>query len=161
MTGQDFQDRLEAVIRDLQTSGRGQTVNFTFRDNTNTPVIMPLSSSAVGVVNAAQLATIQAFIDALKPIATTFETERTPVTAANQAVADARIPFAAQITAANTARETLATALGADPTYQAALIALDTAKTDADFVAAQLSFQDNNVLENYQELQAARGKYTE
>ena len=31
MTGQMVQDRLDAIVMDLQTKGKGQTINFLFR----------------------------------------------------------------------------------------------------------------------------------
>ena len=58
MTAQDFLDRLDAIVLDLQTDGKGKTVNIMFRNANNQPNILPLSSDANGVVNAAQLAAV-------------------------------------------------------------------------------------------------------
>ena len=61
MTGQEIQDRLDAIVVDLQTKGKVQT--FFFRDSDNVPNVLPLSSTAQGVVNAGQLADIQAVVE--------------------------------------------------------------------------------------------------
>ena len=62
MNGQDFQDKLGAIVNDLQTVGRGRTVEILFRDQMNTSLILPLSSTAAGVVDAAQLDQVQKFL---------------------------------------------------------------------------------------------------
>lgn len=79
MTGQDFQDKLDAIVRDLQTSGKGRTVKVMMRQEDNETAEFALSSDANGIVNAAQLSVIQTFIDNLKVLASDYETSRAPV----------------------------------------------------------------------------------
>lgn len=160
MTGQDFQDKLDALVVDLQTKGKGQTVNIMFRDNTNSPSIFPLSSTAQGVVNAGQLAAIQAVINDLKPMADDYTVNYAPVQTALDNFKTAQAPHEALITAASTARATLQTALDGDNAYQTAKTALDAARADADYISASAAYKSENVSENYSELSNAKGKYT-
>ena len=159
MTGQDFQDKLDAVVVDLQTKGKGQTVHMMFRDATNVPQILPLSSDSSGVVNAAQFAAIQAFINPLKIIANDFTTSRVPVQASTGSVQHAQAPHETLIEEARVARVALQTALDGDANYQAAKLALETARADGDYIGFGLDYQNNNVAENYAEIQRAKGSY--
>lgn len=159
MTGQDFQDKLDSIVRDLQTNGKGQTVNILFRGAGNAPQILPLSSDANGVVNAGQLAAIQAFINPLKVIATDYTNARVPVDAALEAFKTAQEPHQALMDAATAARKALTDALDADAAYQTAKTALDTARLDPDYVGFSADYRDGNVSENYAELSSAKGKY--
>ncbi|MDQ3750429.1 MAG: hypothetical protein M3367_15650 [Acidobacteriota bacterium] len=159
MTGQDFQDKLDALVLDLQTVGKGQTIQVPLRNSANVTTIYPLSSDAAGVVNTAQLAAIQAVIDTLKPIATDFSTELAPVRTAGEDFTAARADHQALATAASAARTALSTALAADPAFQTAKTAVDAARSNPDYVAARTAYKDNNVSENYSNLSEARGKY--
>lgn len=159
MTGQDFQDRLDAIILDLQTKGKGQTVNIMFRNSDNTPNILPLSSDANGVVNAAQLAAIQDFIGIMQDVADEYNQAHAPVDAALEAFKTAQAPHQALIEAAATARKNLSDALEADQDYQDAKTALDTARQDLGYIGAASEYKTQHVSENYAELQSAKGKY--
>ncbi len=159
MTGQDFQDKLDAIVADLQTVGKGKTINLMFRGLENSPEIFPLSSDVNGVVNAAQLAAIQTFVSDLKPIADTYTTEYAPVTTASEAFKTAQTPHDALTEAARVARVALSDALAADVPYQTAKTTLDTARSDAGYIAARDNYQANNVSENFSELSNAKGKY--
>lgn len=159
MTGQDFQDRLDALVVDLQTTGKGQTVNLMFRNPNNSPNILPLSSDVAGIVNAAQLAAVQAFVDGLKPIADSANTTSAPVTAASDAFKAARTPHEPAITAAQTAQTTLRTTLEADVPYQTAKATLEAARTDVAYISSQSDYKNFNVSENYAAIQQARGEY--
>lgn len=159
MTGQDFQDKLDALVVDLQTVGKGQTINVMVRDEDNIPLNLPLSSDVNGVVNAAQLATIQGFVDGLKPIADTYTTEYAPVTAASEAFKTAGEPHTALVETARVARVALSDALTADAGYQAAKTALDNARAGAGYIAARDAYNSRNVSENFGNLSDAKGKY--
>jgi len=159
MTGQDFQDKLDAIVEDLQTDGIFQQVRAVFRAGDNALTVFPLSSDANGVVNAAQLADIQAFINDLKPIADAYETERAPVTVALETFKTEQSGHQALIDAAATARTALATAFAADAGYQTAKTALDAARADVDYIAAAEAYRTNNVSENFGNLGDAKGKY--
>lgn len=52
-----------------------------FRDANNQPLVLPLSSNAQGVVDAAQLSAVQTFINGLKTAADTYNTDTAPYTA--------------------------------------------------------------------------------
>jgi hypothetical protein len=80
MTSQEIQDRVDALVTDLQTKGKGKSVNVMFRGSNGQPNILPLSSDANGVVNASQLAAIQAVADGLKTAATDYYTATAPYT---------------------------------------------------------------------------------
>ena len=159
MTGQDLQDRLDAIIEDLQTKGKGQTVQIMFRDNTNSAFTMPLSSDANGVVNAAQLNQVQIAVDALKPFADEYEDRRGIYEPLLEAYQTARAVHQPLIDAYSAARTALQDAFENDVNYQNAKTALNDARLDPDYVAAVQAYKIENVSENYQELQAARGKY--
>ena len=160
MTGQEIQDRLDAIVEDLQTDYKGQYTQIMMRGDDNTANIFSLSSDGAGNVNAIQLAAIQDFIDNLKPLADTYETEYAPVQAASETFRDARAEHQVLIDAASAARVALADALEADASYQTAKTAYDAAREDAGYVAARTAYRTNNVSENYGNLQEARGKYT-
>jgi len=159
MTGQDFQDKLDAIVADLQTAGKGKTINLMFRANGGAANVLPLSSTAGGVVNAGQLAAVQSFVDDLKGIADTYTTEYAPVTAASEAFRLAQVPHEALTEAARVARVALSDALTADAPYQAAKTALDNARTVATYIDARTQYEAENVSENYSELSSAKGKY--
>lgn len=159
MTGQDFQDKLDAIVLDLQTTGKGQTVKVALRDEGNTTVSFPLSSDVNGVVNAAQLAPIQSFIDGLKPIADAYETQRAPVQAALETFKTEQSGHQALIDATSAARTALSTALEADVGYQAAKAALDGERLAPAYISAVTSYRNFNVSENFGNLSDAKGKY--
>ena len=159
MTGADLQDTFDAIVLDLQTTGKGKAVQVAFRYPNNETVSMPLSSDSSGVVNALQRAEIQGFIDGLKPIASTYESERAPVTAALETFNTARSAHQGLIDAASAARVALNTALEADAGYQTAKTALDAARADVNYIDAVEAYRANNVTENYGNLGDAKGKY--
>lgn len=160
MTGQDFQDRLAAIVEDLQTRGKGRTVNIMFRGENNTPNILPLSSDANGVVNAAQLQAVQAVVTQLGATATAYDTAYAPVKNALEAFKTAQEPHQPLIDAATNARNALNDALTNDPAYQSAKTALDDARNDPNYIAVSETYKAQNVSENYSELSQARGKYS-
>ena len=159
MTGQDVQDRLDALVVDLQTKGKGQTVQIMFRNPDNSPNVLPLSSNAQGVVDAAQLAAVQAFIDGLKPIATEYETRYEPVRLALEDVNTAKEPHQPLFDAAKVARKALADALTADANYQGAIATLEAERNGVEYIAAKMAFENSNVSENYSALSEAKGEY--
>lgn len=159
MTSQEFEDKLNAIVSDLQTVGKGKTINIMFRNQDGTPNILPLSSDVNGVVNGVQLAAIQNFIVDLGDSADGYNTEYAPVQAALDAFKTASDPHEALTEAARVARVALQTALTADPAYQAAKLALDNARIVATFIAARGDYQARNVSENFSELSNAKGKY--
>ena len=159
MTGQDFQDKLDAIVLDLQTAGKGKVVKMAFRGADNDTFDMILSSDVNGVVDAAQLAAIQAQIDNLKPLADALETESAPVKAASEAFTTAREVHRNLIDAATDARVALSAALEADQGYQNAKTTYDTARQDPDYVAARTAYKSQNVSENFGNLSDSRGKY--
>lgn len=115
MTGQDIQDRLDAIVEDLQTDGKGRTVYVMVRNTDNEPVNYTLSSDANGVVNAAQLADLQQFIDLLKNVAT-------------QYIAD---------TAAYTAKAAELKAIAETPAYKAARASYSQANVSENYAELQ------------------------
>lgn len=159
MTGQDIQDRLDTIVADLQTKGKGQSVNIMFRNPNNSPNILPLSSDAQGVVDAAQLAAIQAVVDGLIEPADDLTTYSAPVSAAGEAFKTASQPHEPLRVAAQDANAALKTALENDANYQAAKTALDTARSNQDYIDAQTSYKNLNVSENFAALGQARGEY--
>lgn len=159
MTGQDFQDRVNALVVDLQTKGKGQVVQLLFRDEFNGAVPMNLSSDANGVVNAAQLTAINDFLVGLKQVANSFATSSAPVSAANESFRTAQDAHQALIDNAKTSRDALSAALDADPAYQTAKTNLDAVRADATYISSSADYRSQNVSENYAELQAAKGKY--
>lgn len=159
MTGQDFQDKVDALVVDLQTKGKGQLIDVIMRGSDNAPSIATLSSNPQGVVNAAQLAPLQTFVNTLKPIADAYETARVPVDAANEAFKTAQAPHEALMTAATNARKALNDALDGDAGYQTAKTALDAARADAGYISAVEAYKNFNLSENYGNLGDAKGKY--
>ena len=159
MTGVDFQDKLDAIVLDLQTKGKGRYVQVALRDDGNNNQTFTISSDANGVVNAAQLADIQAFINDLKPVADSFTTEYEPVKTASEAFRVASIPHQALSDAATAARVAFQDALNADPNYQATKTALDTARNDPAYIAARDAYQTLNISENFGNISDAKGKY--
>ena len=159
MTGQDFQDKLDAIVADLQTNGKNQTVNIMFRNDANAPTVFPLSSDASGVVNAAQLDAIESFLSDILPIADSYAATYAPVQTASEAFRLAQTPHEALIEAARLARATLNDALANDPAYQAARAGLDNARKDPAYVTASEQYRGWNVSENFSELTSAKGKY--
>ncbi len=159
MTGADFQAKLDGIVVDLQTAGKGQTVQFISRGTNNSSTVFPLSSTAGGVVDAAQLAAIQAFLDGLMPKADGYETERVPVTAALAVFKTERAGHQVLIDAASVSRTALNVALLADAAYQTAKTALDTARTSAAYVSAAANYKDLNISENFGNLGDSKGKY--
>lgn len=159
MTGQDFQDKLDAIVVDLQTKGKGQTVQILLRSADNSSNVFPLSSNQSGVVDIQQLQTVQTFINNMKPTADAYETERAPVSAAYESFKTASAPHQGLADAASLARKAYSDATAADPTFQAAKNALDSIRNDPDYIAAITSYADANVSENFGNLSDAKGKY--
>lgn len=159
MTTQEIQDRVDAIVTDLQTKGKGQTVNIMFRNQNNTPNVLPLSSDAQGVVNAAQLAAVQGFVDGFASIADDLNAASAPVTTASEALKLASQPHEALRAAAQTANAALRDALTNDPAYQAAKTALENARLDPDYVSFSDTYDLLNISENYAALGQAKGEY--
>ncbi|MDB5478808.1 MAG: hypothetical protein JWM96_1303, partial [Alphaproteobacteria bacterium] len=132
MTAQDIQDRINALVEDLQTKGKGQTINIMLRNPDNSPNVLPLSSDANGVVNQAQLDALIAFFDdgGLFVAADNLTVNSAPVTAASEAFKLASQPHEPLRIAAQEANAALKAALDADPGYQAAKTALDNARSN-------------------------------
>ena len=159
MTGQDFQDKLDAIALDLQTVGKGKTVKIALRGSNNDVTNFPLSSDVAGVVNDRQLTAIQDAINLIKPIADSYTTERGPVMISLEAFNLERAGHQALIDAATAARTALNTALVADVNYQAAKADLDARRVAPDYVAAVNAYQQNNVSEIFGNLSDSKGKY--
>ncbi len=159
MTGQDFQDKLNAIVTDLQTVGRGQTVIASLRGTNNQVQEFPLTSDAGGVVDGRQLSVLQKFIDNLKPVADTYIMELAPVSAASEAFNGQRATHQVLIDAASAARVELNDALESDEVYQQLKDALEEARMDAEYIAAREAYRVNNVSENFGNLGDAKGKY--
>lgn len=159
MTGQDFQDKLDALVADMQTNGKGQTAQLLLRDSDNVASTFSISCESDGEVSAANVAAVQSFINPLKTIADTYESERAPVTTALEAFKTAQAPHQALMDAATAARIALQTALESDSDYQTAKTALDNARADAGYIAAVEAYRVNNVSENFGNLGDAKGKY--
>ena len=121
MTGQDFQDRLDAIKTDLQTDGKGKTINIMFRQFGNTPYILPLSSDANGVINLAQLNAVEDFVSDLGALADQYLIDTAP--------------------------------------YTAKAAELKAIAESAQYQEARANYKNNNVSENYAELQNAKGAY--
>ena len=158
MTGQDFQDKLDALVADM-TGKPNIGTEVALRAEDNTLAVRPLSTDANGVVNAAQLQTIQTQINGLKVIADDYEAARAPVTATSQAFKTAQTPHENLIEAARVARVALNDALTADADYQTAKTALDNAKADPAYVNSSTLYATENVSENFGNLSDAKGKY--
>ena len=159
MTGQDFQDKLDALVEDLQIRGKGQSIDIVFRGGDNKTTAMKLSSDAQGVVSATELADIQSFINPLKAIADVYAIEYEPVQTALEAFKTAQTPHEALIAAASLARKNLADALEADANYHAKKTALETARNAPAYIDAREDYVANNVSENFGNLGDAKGKY--
>lgn len=159
MTGTEFQGRLDALVLDLQTAGKGKTVNIMFRDSNNDSDVRPLSSDVGGVVNAAELALVQNFIDDLKVAADNYTTELAPVQAARETFNTERAGHQVEIDAATDARSALNASLLADAGYQAAKTALDDAMVVQTYIDARFDYEESNVSENYGALADAKGEY--
>lgn len=160
MTGAEIQARIDALVTDLQTVGKGQTVNVMFRNPNNTPLTMPLSSNAAGVVNQAQLDAINGFAaNLLIPTADSVTTLSVPVTAASEAFKAASQPHEALRISTQTANAALKSALDGDATYQSAKAALDAARANPDYIDAQTDYKYHNVSENFAALAQAKGEY--
>lgn len=159
MTGQEFQDRVDALVVDLQTVGKGQTVNIMLRGLNNSSVVLPLSSNAQGVVNGTQMQLIQDYLDDFKLTADSYTTTFAPVQTAMDAFKTASAPHDALTETARVARVALSDALLADPTYQSAKTALDNARANPDYVSASFEYKRQNISENFAELSNAKGKY--
>lgn len=159
MTGQDFQDKLDALVVDLQTKGKGQTVQYGYRDPDGALAVLQLSSDSAGVVNAGELAAIQAVVDGLKTAADDFTTNHAPVQTANDAYKAAQIPHQTLMDAAKVSRDALGAALEADPTYQAAKTAVVAARQNQSYINASGNYKSANVSENFGNLSDAKGKY--
>lgn len=159
MNGQDFQDRLDAIVEDLQTKGKGQTVQIALRGGDNISQTFELSSDAQGAVDANQLSAVQNFIDDMKPLADAYTGALAPVSAASEAFRIEREGHRALIDAYAAARDAMNFAFNHDAAYQAARAALEAAQTAPAYVAARDAYRGGNVSENYGNLQEARGKY--
>lgn len=159
MTAQDVQTRLDTIVSDLQNKAKGKTTNIMFRDANNLPAIKPLSSDANGVVDAAQLADVQAFVDTLKTALTNYNTASAPVEAATETFKTERTRNLPTIEAARVAAENLKTTLEADAAYTAAKTQVETARSEPGYVSATEVYRNGNISENIAELTQARGAY--
>lgn len=159
MTGQDFQDKLDAIVGDLQTTAKGRECKILVRGEDNDASIFTLSSDSGGVVNAAQLANLQGTLDTFKQIADEYEAQRGLYTPQLDAFKSAREAHQPLIDAAALANKNLRDALEADAAYQTAAAALEAARADPDYIAAVTGYKTYNVSENYGNLSEARGKY--
>ena len=159
MTGLQIQERLDAIVNDLQTTQKGNGTHIMIRDNRNVPQIFTLTANEVGTVNAAQLALIQAYVDDMKSYADEYEFYNAPVQTALEAFNTAQAPHEALIEAARVARVALQTALDADADYQSAKTALETARANADYISATTNYKTENISENFAELANARRGY--
>lgn len=159
MSGQEFQDKIDAIVEDLQTRGRGQSVNIVLRNADNAPVVFTVSSNSTGVVDGTQLRNLEDFVSILMPLADGYEAARIPVEAALGTFKTAQIPHTALVTAATAARATLNTALEADATYQTAKTALTNARNLPAYISAVAQYKENNLSENFGNLGDAKGKY--
>ncbi len=159
MTGQDFQLKLDAIVRDLQTVGKGRTVTITLRAPDNSVTNLPLSSTAEGMVSRGELTAIKNFIAPLKESADSFFSASAPVAAASEAFRTAGVPFTALADAATLARKSLSDAQFADPVYQAAKSALENARLEPNYLDAKYAYESQNTVENFGNLGDAKGKY--
>jgi hypothetical protein len=161
MTGQEIQDRLDELVTDIETfaDGADYGVAVAVRGSDNGMNIMSLDTSNAGSVNPTQLTAIQSVLDTIKPIADTFATEYEAVRTASEAFKTERAKHQTLIDAASAARIALNDALEADTAYQAAKTALDTARSDVDYVNARTAYKANHVSEVYGNLAEAKGNY--
>lgn len=160
MTGIEIQQRLEAIIVDLQTVGKGLGIVIVFRGSNNAALEFPLSSDNQGVINDTERENLQAFVDGLKLIADNYAFPNGLVQNSANALKAATLPHEALIEAARVAREAVNAVLAADSVYQAAKTQLDNDRADVDYITFGEQFRQNNVSENYAELANAKGKYT-
>ncbi len=159
MNGLDIQANLDAVVTDLQTKGKGQSVEFMFRNADNSSNVLVLSSNSAGVVNAAQLATVQAFVDVLKTAADAYSTQNTPLSLLREDYKTTRAVHQTLIDASAAARENLAEALANDIAFDEARQALEAARIAPAYVAAVAEFKEQNASENIAEISRAKGSY--
>ena len=159
MTGQDIQDRVDAIVQDLQTTYKGATVDIAVRYEDNVTGIRQLSSDVNGNINAGQLASLNAVLAEMKTYADGYDLEYADVSAASEAYREALKPHAALATAATAARKAYNDAIEADGAVQAAKLAYDNARLDVDYINARDLYRTYNVSENYGNLGDARGKY--
>ncbi len=159
MTGQEIQDKLDGIVADLQTVGKGMTVQIGLRGSGNDLTEYPLSSDANGVINDSQLDPLQDAVDVIKPIADTYYAEFAVVKGFSDAFSDARAVHQVLIDAAASARSDLNDALEADAAYQTAKTNLDNARADVDYINARNAYKSENVSENYGNISEAKGKY--
>ncbi len=158
MTGAEIQAALDGLVADM-SGVPSKTANISFRDSTNALSPYQITTNAQGVVNAQEVADVQSFIDGMKTAADAFQTEKTPVVSASEAFRVQRATHLTSINAAKAARTALDTELLSDSTYQTLKTSLDTAKSDAGYVAAVSAYNLNNVSENFSNLREAKGKY--
>ena len=159
MTGQDIQDRLDAIVTDLQTNFKGSQVDVMLRGDDGAALTFTLSSDANGIVDVAQHGAIQDFINLLKPTADDYETRRGVYTPFLDAFKTAQEPHKPLMDAAAAARVALQSALDADAGYQTAKTNLEAARTDIAYVESVQTYSAKCVSENFGNLQEARGKY--
>lgn len=161
MTGQDILDRVDALVVDLQTRGKGQTVNVVFRSANNETDIYTLSSNAAGVINAQQLRILQDAIATanLVSIADDYTASLVPIQQAADNLRTAEMPHESLALRATQARKALSDAYFNDPAYQTAKMELETARLNPDYIAARTAYDNQNVSENYAALGNAKGEY--
>ncbi len=123
------------------------------------PNVLPLSSTAQGVVNAGQLADIQAVVDGLKTNLDAYNTAYTPVKSALDDFNIVRGNHQVAIDAASAARSALNAELFADANYHAKKAVLDAARLEPDYISARAIYVDQNVSENIVEITQAKGSY--
>lgn len=159
MTGQEIQDKLDAIVEDLQGKFKGSSVQIAVRGEDDAMSLLPLSSDVNGVVNQAELDEVQAWVDDWKVYADSYSAAYDPVKTASENFKLARQVHQQLIDDASAARTALSNALEADGDYQAAKNALDNARSDPAYVNARESYQNFNVSENFGNLGDAKGKY--
>ena len=159
MTGQDIQDKLDSLVADLQKNGKGLAAYVAVRDVDGTAYVLPLSCDANGVINNAELAQIQGYVNNAKPKADAYNAVQVPLKTASDAFKTASAPHQTLMDDAKTSRDALSAALEADGAYQTAKTDLDTARTDAAYVAARDDYARYNVSEIFGNLSDAKGKY--
>ncbi len=159
MTGQDFTDTIDALVVDLQTKGKGQTVNIALRGADNITNDFRLSSDVNGIVNDGELKTLRSAILDASVAADGYSVAIVPVQMASEAFKLAAAPFMPLADAASLARKNYNDAILADAPYQAAKTALDAARNDPAYVASLTAYRNLNVSENFGNLGDAKGKY--
>lgn len=159
MTEQDFQDKLNAIVQDLQTNGKGMTTQYRYRTDDGNLTVLPLSSDANGSINAAQYAAVSNMINSFADEAENYNTNYAPVKATSEAYNTARSAHQTLIDTAAASRAALTAALDADANCQAAKTAVDTARSSPAYRNALLGYRSQNISENYNNLIDAKGKY--